>query len=68
MANFDLYYYITRVLEINPRDIIVQDDQGIDVCERHTDITFEEAKKRRDNEFDRLQEFMANYKKKEDAE
>jgi hypothetical protein len=68
MANFDLYSYITRVLEINPRDIIVQDDEGIDLCERHSDITFEEAKKRRDNEFDRLQEFMANYKKKKDVE
>jgi hypothetical protein len=64
MANFDLYSYIVRVLEINPRDIIVDDDQGINVCDYHAHSTFEEAKKRRDEELDRMREFMAKLKKK----
>ncbi|GHU17134.1 hypothetical protein FACS1894163_07660 [Spirochaetia bacterium] len=68
IANFDLYSYIVRVLEINPRDINVDDDQGINVCDYHSDITFEEAKKRRDEESDRMREFMAKLKKKEGTE
>ena len=45
MANFDLYSYITRVLEINPRDISVSWDEGINLGEYHSDRSFEEVKK-----------------------
>jgi hypothetical protein len=65
MANFDLYSYITRVLEINPRDIMVQEDEGINISDYHSTSTFEEAKKYRDEQSNRMREFMAKLKKKE---
>jgi hypothetical protein len=68
MANFDLYSYITRVLEINPRDIMVQEDEGINLWDYHSDSTFEEAKKRRDEQSKRMREFMAKFNKKEGTE
>ncbi|WP_010254275.1 hypothetical protein [Treponema primitia] len=68
MANFDLYSYITRVLEINPRDIIVQEDEGINLWDYHSGSTFEEAKKRRDEQLNRMREFIASLKTKEGAE
>jgi hypothetical protein len=42
VANFDLYSYVTRVLEINPRDIIVEDDHGIDLVDYNTHSIFHE--------------------------
>jgi hypothetical protein len=63
MANFDLYSYVTRVLEINPRDISVQDDEGIDLGDYHSDGTFEEAKEYRDKELERMREFLAKLNK-----
>jgi hypothetical protein len=33
LATFDLYSYVTRVLEINPRDIIVEEDHGVDLVD-----------------------------------
>ncbi|GHV75062.1 hypothetical protein AGMMS49940_23640 [Spirochaetia bacterium] len=68
MANFDLYSYIVRVLEINPRDISVDDDQGIDLCDYHTDLTFEEVEKQREERERRSREFMAKLKREKGAE
>jgi hypothetical protein len=68
MANFDLYSYITRVLDINPRDISVDDEQGINVCDYHARGTFEEAAKRREERERSMRECMARLQKKEAAE
>ncbi|MDR1174872.1 MAG: hypothetical protein LBK83_05315 [Treponema sp.] len=63
MANFDLYSYITRVLEINPRDISVLDDTGIDLEEYYATRTFEQARKDDAEELNDLLNILKEKKK-----
>jgi hypothetical protein len=59
IANFDLYSYITRVLEINPRDISVSWDEGISVLDYHSDRSFEEVRKEQEERMKKSAEIMA---------
>jgi hypothetical protein len=63
MANFDLYSYITRVLEINPRDISVSWDEGISVLDYHSDRPFGDVRKEQEERIKKSTEIMAKLKK-----